>query len=203
MLIQNAIKSINSISDRWVRVEQLLRIRSGLQICFSVHKGNRGKKVEVWDFTCRGVHEAKITDLNGGGLAFYPSAHPAARQYSARRAELRWPRTCNEMQVLAALFRAHVRATDDWIPFDRYLLIDTPWNGTSFYPYFAPVSGANFVCRGPDFLLRAYAETLQAMGERVQLTLRASTKSKSIRPKVLHFGESYVVANAFAANRLI
>jgi hypothetical protein len=41
------------------------------------------------------------------------------------------------------------------------------------------------------------------MGERVQLTLRASTKSKSIRPKVLHFGESYVVANAFAANRLI
>ena len=131
----------------------------------------------------------------------YPSTHPAARQYVARRAELRWPRTCDETRALAALFRAHLKAADDWIPFDRYLCWNF-WNGTSFCRDIAPVSGSNFVCRGPDFLLRAYAKALETIGESVELTSRGSLKPKSILPKVLHFGESYVVANAFVAQRL-
>jgi hypothetical protein len=94
-----------------------------------------------------------------------------------------------------------VEAVDDWIPFDRYLPIKIPWNGTSILPYFAPVSGSKFVCRGPDFLVRAYAKALEAIGERIQLTLRGGPKPKSIRPKVLHFGSSFVVANAFTAQR--
>jgi hypothetical protein len=105
--------------------------------------------------------------------------------------------------VLEALYKAHVQAVDDWIPFDRYLQINTPWNGTSSLPHFAPVSGSNFICRGPDFLLRAYAKALEAIGVRVQLNFRGSRKSKSILPKILHFGTSFVVANAFAARRSV
>jgi hypothetical protein len=201
MLIQSAVKLVHSIPDRWVRVERVRWISGGLEVCFSVHKGQRGKRVDGWSDTCRRVHEAKITSIDGGGSRVYPPTHPAARQYVASRAELRWPRTCDEAKVLLALYRAHTRAADDWIPFDRYLSIETPWAGTSFQPHFAPISGNNFLCRGPDFLVRTYAKALEAIGEQVQLTLSRASKLKPAQPRVLHFGESYVVAEAFGAER--
>lgn len=201
MLIQSAVKLIQSIPDGWVRVEQVRRMSGGLEVCFSVHQGQRGRWVNRWSVMCRRVHEAKITDMDGGGLSVYASTHPAARQYIARRAELRWPRTCDEAKVLLALYRAHTEAADDWIPFDRYLSIETPWTGTSFQPHFAPISGNNFVCRGPDFLVRTYAKALETIGERVHLTLRRVQKLKPTQPKVLHFGSSYVVADTFTAER--
>lgn len=201
MLIQSAVKLVHSIPNSWVRVDDVRRMFGGLEVCFSVHKGQRGKRVDGWSVACLQVHEATITAFDGGGLRVYPSTHPAARQYVARRAELRWPRTCDEAKVLLALYRAHTRAAGDWIPFDRYLSIETPWAGTSFQPHFAPISGNNFVCRGPDFLVRTYANALEALGERVHVTLRRVPKLKPTQPKVLHFGESYVVADSFRAER--
>jgi hypothetical protein len=201
MLIQNAVKLVYSLPDSWVRVEQVRKMSGGLEVCFSVHKGQRGKRIDRWSVACRRVHEAKITDMDGGGLGVYAGTHPAARQYVARRAELRWPRSCNEAQVYLALHMAHMRAVDDWIPLDRYLPIETYWNGTSPQPLFRPVSGSNFVCRGPDFLVRTYANALVGIGERVQLTLRRVPKVKPAQPKVLHFGGSYVVADSFTAER--
>jgi hypothetical protein len=201
MLIQSAVKLIGSIPDGWVRMEQFRRISGGFEVSFSIHKGQRGKKIEGWSVRCRGVHEAKISEMDGGGLGLYASNHPAAWQYVARRAELRWGRTCDEAKVLLALFRAHVEAVDDWIPFDRYLQVGTNWNSASFLPNFAPVSGKRFVCRGPDFLLRAYARALEAVGEEATLTMRSSAKPRSIRPRVLHFGDSYIVADVFTAER--
>lgn len=201
MLIQNVVKIANEISNRWVRVREVRRTPDALEICFSVHNGKRGRKVDEWSVVCQEVHEASISDFDGGGLRLYPSSHPAARQFFARWAELKWPRTCDEARVFLALHRAHTKAADDWIPFDRYLQMETPWAGTSFQPLFAPVSGSNFVCRGPDFLVRAYAKALEAIGEQAKLTLRSAPKAKSTRPKVLHFGTSYVVANTFAAKR--
>lgn len=182
-------------------MEQVRRTSGGLEVCFSVHKGQRGKRIDRWSVTCRRVHEVTITDMDGGGLRVYSASHPAARQYIARRGELRWPRTCDDAKMLQALYRAHTRAVDDWIPFDRYLSIETQRTGTAFQPCFAPISGNNFVCRGPDFLVRAYAKALEAIGERVHLTLRSVPKSKPTQPKVLHFGDSYVVADSFTAAR--
>lgn len=201
MLIQNAVRLINATPDSWVRMEQFRRVSGGFEVTFSVHKGQRGKRIEAWTVRCRGVQEAKISQMDGGGLGLYPSDHPTALQYVARRAELRWPRTGDEPKVLVALFRAHVEAVDDWIPFDQYLQINTPWNGTSFLPNFAPISGKSFVCRGPDFLLRAYARALETIGEEVKLTIRSSAKPRSIRPRVLHFGGSYIVADVLTAER--
>jgi hypothetical protein len=94
-----------------------------------------------------------------------------------------------------------VAETDDWIPFDRYLLMNTPWNGSDYLPHFAPVSGTKFVCRGPDFLIRIYAKALEAIGEQVQVTVRSNLKRKAIRPNVLHFGTSHVVAETFTAQQ--
>jgi hypothetical protein len=187
MHIREAIQSIHRAPDSWVRLDQVRRLHGGLDIYFSIHHGRRGKTTDHWVVTCRDVREIKITDFDGGGLAVYPCSHPAARQYVARRAELRWPQSCVNAQVLMALHQAHRRVADDWIPCDRYLV--------------APASGGNFVCRGPEFLLRAYVKALKALGKPARITLRGSLKMKSTRPQVLHFGESYVVANRLSARK--
>jgi hypothetical protein len=203
MIIQKMVKAVQSTPDTWVRVLQVRRTPSSMEIYFAVHKGRRGKRIDEWRVTCQGVHEAEITDFDGGGLRFYSAGHPAARQYIERGAELRWSRTCDEARTFLALHRAHMRAAYGWIPFERYLQIETPWTGTSFQPHFAPVSGSHYVCRGPEFLLRTYAKALKSIGEEAKLILHRPAKSERVRPRVLHFGASYVVANIFTAQRAV
>jgi hypothetical protein len=165
----------------WVRLGQVRRKPGHLELCFSIHEENRGrKKIDSWKIICKGVREAQITDLDGGGLALYPTTHPAARQYTARQALLRWTASDNKAAVLGALYQAHTNAVDDWIPFDRYL---------------QGISMKKCVCRGPLFLLRAYARALR--GELPRLELLGVGKAKRTRLRVLHFGESFVVAAGF------
>jgi hypothetical protein len=87
---------------------------------------------------------------------------------------------------MGAVCRAHIDAAYDWIPVDRYVDI---W----------AIAGKKFVCRGPDFLLRAYAKSLRLIGAQARLRLRAKRKPEKVRPRVLHFGASFVVATTFIA----
>lgn len=199
MEIQRAIKSINSYTRRWVRVERVRNADSELELCFTIHRGKNGTKVHSWIVACSGVHEASITDFNGGGLALYPSNHPAARQYIAPQANLRWPRACDGAKVLSALWQAHLNAVGDWIPLDRYLFVDPLPSENRTPPCFRLAPDNSFACVGPDFLLRTYAKAIKSTGTQMRLTVRA--KRKSDRPSVLHFGSSYVVAKGFTANR--
>lgn len=202
MLIHNAVRLIHSVSDSWVRMQQYRKVHGGLEIVFSIHNGQRGKEYEQWSVNCRGIHETRISAFDGGGLRVYSSSHSAARQYIARRAELRWLCPCDQVRGLAALFHAHLQATDDWIPFDRYLPVNALRKVTDTPSFLAPNQDGNFVSRGPDFLIRVYFKALESADQRVRFTLRGSPKPNLIRPKVLHFGESYVVANSFDARRL-
>jgi hypothetical protein len=124
MTIEKAVKSINSVSDAWVRLEQTRRIPRGLELCFGIYRGERGTKIDSWSVSCLGVREAKITALDGGGLRLYPGTHPAALRYSARKAELRWPGIRDKAAVIGALYQAHIAATDDWIPFDEVVSVE-------------------------------------------------------------------------------
>lgn len=196
MLVENAIKQILSVPHGWVRVEQVSNIQGGLELCFGIHRGRRGKRLATWSVRCLRVHAAEITDFDGGGLALYASDHPAAKQYAARWGELRWPRHSNQITVLATLYRAHVDLVDDWIPFERYVLPNMPYQRG-----FQPRSGKEFACRGPNFLIRAYAKALRMSGESVRVIPLKVGRRRSGRPRVLQFGSSYVVAEAFAAER--
>ena len=167
----------------WVRLGQVGKKLGQLELRFSIHEENRGrKKIGSWTIICECVREAQITDFDGGGLALYPTIHPAARQYTSRQGLLRWTISHNKAAVLGALYQAHTDAVDDWIPFDRYL----PTN---------VISSKKCVCRGPHFLLRAYARALR--GELPRLDLLAVGKVRRTRLRVLHFGESFVVAEGF------
>lgn len=184
MRIEKAIELIVGSADSWVRLEEVRKVSRGLVLSFGIHKGRRGKRVDAWRITCSEVHEANITALDGGGLALYSSTHPAARECVAPRAEVRWSGTSDEAVLIGTLYKAHTEAVDDWIPFDWYSGIQA-------------VSKDKFVCRGPDFLMRAYAKALGSIGKQPQVILRR--KRTTVRPRVLHFGDSYIVANTFIA----
>jgi hypothetical protein len=183
MLIEAAIKRVNSLPDHWVRVEQIRSVSQGLELLIAVYKGRRGRRVEVLRIRCFGIREFHITDVDGGGLAIYPSTHPAVRQYVARQARIRWSGCDHDEAILGALCLAHREAVDDWIPIDRYINI-------------RDISEKQFVYRGPAFLMRVYAKALRALGAQVQITLLRH-KAETGRPKVLHFGSSAVVAARF------
>ena len=93
MRIERAIESIRTLPSPggWVRVEQVRKTPGRLELCLGVHMEDRGRrKIGAWRVICLGVREAHIVDFDGGGLAIYPTTHPAARQYAARQAEVRW-----------------------------------------------------------------------------------------------------------------
>jgi hypothetical protein len=188
MLIEKTIKSVIYAADNWVRFEKARRVPKGLEVSFGIHKGQRGKRVDAWKITCQEIHEARITAQDMGGMAMYPSGHPAARQFTARQASIRWSGNCDEIKVIGALYKAHTAVVDDWIPFDYYSSI-------------LATSKGEFTLRGPAFLMQAYVKVLRAMGEKPRLMLRRG-KRKSPKPKVLHFGDSYIVANKFLVERV-
>jgi hypothetical protein len=161
------------------------RAPAGLDISFSVLRGQNGKKTDSWKVICRGVREAKLTDLDGGGLRLY-TAHPAAQQYTLPRAQLSWNgAVVNADEMLGVLYQAHWQEVDDWIPFDRYTKTKD-------------IGAKKVVWQGPLFLMRAYANALRTMGLQVALKRQAKT-SRQPALKVLHFGESYIVAATYKA----
>jgi hypothetical protein len=187
MRIEEAITLIDHLPDFWVRLEEVRRVSRGFDLSFSVHKGRRGRRIDAWRIRCLEVHEAKITAMDLGGMALYSSTHPAAREAVARQAEVRGGGSSDQALLMGVLYKAHTETVDDWIPFDWHSSIKA-------------ISGNKFAIRGPDFLMRAYAKALRSIGKQPQVILRGRNR-KASRPKVLHFGESYIVADTFVAER--
>lgn len=193
MRARTRINEINAVPDGWVRVDSIRRVRTGLELTFAVHRGKRGRRVSTWLVQCDGVRESHLCDLNGGGLRLYPPSHPAARQFVAARAELHAAALDELSRAIGALLRAHVMLTDDWVPFDRYISEDL---------YRAKgESKGKVVLRGPDFLMRSYAKALRRIGVPAQLSVKGRPKERT-RPSVLHFGDSYIVAERFSVQEV-
>jgi hypothetical protein len=182
--LESAIASMHSKPKAWVVVDGARRVAGGLEIEFSVLAGRNGRPTSKFALACKGVLEASFSDLGLGGLRLYSPDHPAARQYAARKATLRWSPGEQPIDVLGALVRAHTTAVDDWIPVERYL-------SDQFSERRQPM------CQGPEFLLKVYAQTLRALGLRCRVTVRPRPVAARKRPRVLHFGASFVVAREF------
>ena len=61
--------------------------------------------------------------------------------------------------------------------------------------------GKGRLCRAPRFLLGEYASALRKVGARVVIR-HHSRRAKPPAPRVVHFGSSYVVADAFEVETL-
>ena len=167
----------------WVRVESVSRKPGVLEISFIVARKRRGRVVDRQRVRCRGVRESLIPDRDGGGIRLYPADHPVARQYWSSPAMLRWRPLSHRGAALSALRAAHAGVVGDWFPFARY---------TGRVAQNATV----VLWKGPGFLMRSYARALQSIGLKAQLVPSRGHRVRG-RPRCLHFGDSFVVADRF------
>jgi hypothetical protein len=105
-------------------------------------------------------------------------------------------RDSNQAAVLATLYNAHVDEVDDWIHSSGICSPPCLTRADSNH-----VLGRSSRAEGPDFLIRAYAKALRLSGEKARVIALKVGRKTSDRPRVLHFGASYVVAEAFSAER--
>jgi hypothetical protein len=184
--IAKAIRAIETKPDGWLHVEAIQKVGSGVVLSLALRDGKGGQWISGWDVSCIGVREISVSDLDGGGIRLYGSSHPAAKQYATRTAQLRCRPDAKRSAILGALAAAHVATVDDWIPVDRYL------------PMQAAAKG-NVLVRAPDFLVRAYAKALNKLGVVARVSGVARKGHRKPAPRVLHLGNSFVVADRFEA----
>ena len=187
--LTHALKQIDKIPNAWVRLGLVVPDGRNLGLLFNILKGKRGPTVQHCRVRCIRVRQWNVDDLDGGGIRLYGADHPLARQYSSGKARLRLERVEDAGAAIAALVTAHARIFDDWVPIDRYL--------GSFADL--PVRVANGLSlTGPEFVLKAYARALRsvAAGSLNRRPKRAGTT----RFRVLHFSQSFVVAERFEAD---
>lgn len=160
-----------------------------LGLLFNILEGKRGPIVQRCRVRCIRVRQWQVDGLDGGGIRLYGSNHPLARQHSSATARLRLEPVEDAAAAIAALATAHARIFDDWVPLERYLgslgdLPDRVANGLSV--------------TGPEFVLKAYARALRSMA--VARLSRRPTRVGTARLRVLHFSQSFVVAERFDAD---
>ncbi len=184
--LASAVRAIQSKPGGWLHVDAIRKEGARVVLSLALREGRGGRWISGWDVSCRGVRELSVSDLDGGGIRFYRSSHPAARQHATRSAELRCRADGRRSAILGALAAAHVAAVDDWIPVHRYVPIKA-------------VATGNFVVRAPQFLVRVYAKALDKLGVVARVRVLGRKRRRRAPPRVLHLGSSFVVADRFDA----
>jgi hypothetical protein len=187
--LTRALKQIDKIPNAWARLGLVVPDGRNLGLLFNILEGKRGRIVQHCRVRCLRVRQWQVDDLDGGGIRLYGSDHPLARQYSSAKARLRLERVEDAGAAIAALVTAHTRVFDDWVPIERYLgsLADLPVrvaNGLSV--------------AGPEFALKAYARALRSAA--AASLSRRQKQVGTARFRVLHFSQSFVVAERFEAD---
>jgi hypothetical protein len=187
--LTHALKQIDKIPNAWVRVCQVAPDGRNLGLQFNILQGKRGPLVHHWRVRCIRVRQWHLDEVDGGGIRLYGSDHPLARQYSCAKARLRLERVEDAGVVIAALVTAHARVFDDWVPLERYLgtLADLPVR-----------VAAGLSVTGPEFVLKAYARALRSVA--AASLSRRPKRDGMARFRVLHFSQSFVVAERFEAD---
>ena len=181
MKLDRAIASIHRVPEGWVRIAGVRRAPGGVVLSLGVYHGKAGRLEASWEIRCAGVRELSISDLDGGGIQLYLPSHPAARQYSDAKATLRCEAGEPVSAAIGALLEAHIRETDDWVPFDRYV---ATWKNP-------------LVIQGPAFLIRSYSKALKKLHLNPAISVRRGKAGRHRPLRVLHLGDSHVVAAAF------
>ena len=187
--LTHALKQIDKIPNAWVRLGLVVPDGRNLGLLFNILEGKRGPIVKHCRVRCIRVRQWHVDDLDGGGIRLYGSDHPLARQYSSAKARLRLERVEDAGAAIAVLVTAHARIFDDWVPIDRYLgsLADLPVRVAD-----------GLSVTGPEFALKAYARALRSVA--AASLSRRPKRVGTPRFRVLHFSQSFVVAERFEAD---
>jgi hypothetical protein len=188
----------------WVRIANATWSQGGVALKLAIHDNERsGDVLASWHVRCEEVREFLISDVNGGGLNFFEESHIALRLISEDRASLYFTgKAPDPFAIIGALYHLHRDVCDDWKPFDAYL------NRPADLPELL-ADGYGLLASGPVFLMEKYAEIVQRVGLRTSITDRSPAKywdgadwiKQAEYLKLLHLGESYIIAERFNAQR--
>jgi hypothetical protein len=182
----------------WVRLAAALPGRGATTLRFELLRHVGAKPASQWVVSCQRVREMTLTVDDFGGLNFWRDDHPALAQFTSRKSSLTIHLGGRSVAECAGvLLRAHWNAVDDWIEFDRFAVRDGELTAAS----------GRVSVGGPRFLMEAYHRELRESGFAAQLKpykralywsgLGWSERKRDV--SMLHFGNSFVVAEAFSA----
>ncbi len=185
-------------STTWVHLAAAVPKGRDVTLRFELFQRIGADTASSWIVSCRRVREMTLTIDDFGGLNFWRDDHPVLAQFTSPKSSL----TIHlggrsRAECVGVLLRAHYHAVDDWIEFERYAVrhgASTP-------------SSSRVSIAGPQFLLAAYHKELENSGFAAQLKphkrkLYWSGPGWSERKRkvsVLHFSNSFVVAESFSA----
>ena len=169
---------------------------SGADLTLYFDVSPNGKRHETWVLVCTSAVEYHLTAANECGLNHWTSDdHPAIAQFTEPHEDLYFSRpTDNAHALLGKLNLTHRKATDDWISFDRYL------NEQVTRSELVTLDGG-LLASGPSFLIEAYAGVLSQEGMEPKRLASEFTEYLT-QAEMIHFGDSYVVADSFDASAL-
>lgn len=163
----------------------------GLTLTLEVDHGTG--ELSSWSVHCDEVLEYHLSSAFDCGLDIWDASHPAIDQYVQQTERLTFATAAREpARVIGELWMAHRAAVDDWIPFDRYLNAELPL-------HILLASNGGELAKGPAFLLEVYERVLNEHGCRPSRV--GSKEGAAEKASFIHFGESYVVARTFKAER--
>jgi hypothetical protein len=164
-----------------------------LRLHFEVNDGNDHHT--MWELTFSNVLEERLAGAYYCGLNVWHEGHPATDQYTEQRVTVSF--SCappDPDRLIGQLWVAHRALVDDWIPFDRYFNDAMPLRRLL-------AANSGILAAGPRFIMNEYARVLKENGC-IPNKSRRSAKGRITKASLIHFDESFVIAEAVVAKRL-
>jgi hypothetical protein len=190
--------------EPWFRVTACSWESFNLNLTAEILDESQMKVVEQWNISAIGTREYSISDVNGGGLNYHQDDHPLIQKYLDLHVHLTFSGTPISVEsVVGELWLAHRSKVDDWIAFDAFLntqeRLDVLLKG-----------GHGQLAEGPRFLLLEYSDVLSRHGQHPSFHGERPPKKwdgeKFVEElstlSLIHFGNSFIVAEMFQANRI-
>jgi len=194
--VKEFLSAVRSVA--WVRLAAAVPKGRNLSLRFELFRRIEADPASAWIVSCQRVREMRLTVDDFGGLNFWRDDHPVLAQFTSPKSSLTihvGGRSIDE--CAGVLLRAHWKAADDWIEFDRY----------AFRHGRLTASSSRVSIAGPQFLMEAYYKELKQSGFATQLKLHKrklywsgpgwSERKRGV--SALHFSNSFVVAESFSA----
>jgi hypothetical protein len=190
--------------DPWIRVTDATWTETDVDLRLSVRRDSDEEPSAYLRVHCGQVRDFLMSDVNGGGLNFHEGDHIALRLLSEETADLYFNGTAKDpYSILGRLYEEHRNVCDDWKPFDAY--INRHWPSSELL-----AGGYGLLASGPKFLLECYSVILLKAGLNPRIANCMPAKywngsnwiDQSAPLKLLQFGESYVIAETFEAEKV-
>lgn len=160
-----------------------------------LHVDHGTEEKSDWQLRFTNVVDYLFADVYSCGLNVWVDDHPAIQQYVQTSEYLHFAAAPEDSHhVVGELWAAHRELADDWIPFDRYLNLESPLDQLL-------ASGSGLLATGPAFLIAAYSDVLEKEGCRPTRTELPAPRFFQTAT-MTHFGESYVIAEHVSARKL-